>query len=78
MKVSAHAGKRFLERVMSKSTYTCMDVDFAMRYLEKILRDIVPASYAKPFVIPGFENYKAIYRDNTVITIIPKGEHYAN
>lgn len=73
MKVSIHAAQRFLERVMNKTTYTCIDVDFSVRYLEKILVDIVPASYAKPFVLPGFENYRAIYRDNTIITIIEKG-----
>ena len=76
MIVSTHAAKRFLERVMCKTTYTCIDVDFALRYLEKILIDTVPTSYAKPFVLPGFENFKAIYRDNTIITIIPKGDRY--
>ncbi len=75
MKITVHAAKRFLERVMNKSTYTCIDVDFTIRYLDKILVDIVPTSYAKPFVIPGFENYKAIYRDNTIITIISKGKN---
>ena len=76
MKVSAHAGQRFLERVMKKQNYTCLDVDFAIRYLTNLLKDVVVTSYAKPFVIPGFENYRAIYRENTVITIIPKGEKY--
>ena len=36
MKVSIHAGQRFLERVMTKKTYTCFDVDFAIEYLEKV------------------------------------------
>jgi len=76
MKVSAHAGERFLQRVMNKSQYTPMDIDFSIRYLEKIFKDIVPNSYARPFTIPGFENYRAIYRENTIITIIPKGEKY--
>ena len=74
MKVSVHAGERFLQRVMKKSQYTSMDIDFSIRYLEKLFKDIVPNSYARPFIIPGFENYRAIYRENTVITIIPKGE----
>jgi len=73
MRVSVHAAQRFLERVMKKSTYTSKDVGFTLRFLEKLLQDIVPTSYAKRFVIPGFENYRAIYRENTVITIIPKG-----
>ena len=42
MKVSIHAGQRFLERVMTKAIYTCFDVDFAIKYLEKILKDVGP------------------------------------
>ena len=76
MKVSVHAGERFLQRVMNRSKYTLVDIDFAIRYLEKVFKDIVPSSYAKSFIIPGFENYRVIHRDNTVITIIPKGEKY--
>ena len=69
MKVSIHVGHRFLEQLMNKASYTCIDVDFAVRYLEKILKDIVPSSYARPFAISSFENY----RDNTIVTIISKG-----
>ena len=76
MKVSAHAGQRFLERVMKKVNYTCIDVDFAIRYLEKLLQDVVPKSRSMRFVLPGFENFKVIYREGAVITIIPKGEKY--
>jgi len=74
MKVTVHAAQRFLERVMQKSTYTYRDVNFSIRYLEKLLQNVVVSSYAKPFVLPGFENYKAIYRANTLITIIQKEE----
>ena len=77
MKVSIHAGQRFLERVMTKETYTCFDVNFAIEYLEKILRDVVPTSRSTQFVLPGFENFKVVYREGSVITIIPKGDIYA-
>jgi len=73
MRVSIHAGQRFLERVMTKVTYTCFDVNFAIEYLEKILRDVVPTSSTTQFVLPGFENFKVVYREGNVITIIPKG-----
>ena len=76
MKVSIHAGQRFLERVMAKANYTCFDVNMAISYLEKIFQDVVPNSANKHFVIPGFENYRAVYRQNTIITIIPKGDIY--
>jgi len=73
MRVSIHAGKRFLERVMTKATYTCFDVEFAIEYLEKLLRDVVPANSTTHFVLPGFENFKAVYREGNIVTIIPKG-----
>jgi hypothetical protein len=73
MKVSIHAGQRFLERVMNKSKYTLIDVDFAVRYLEKTLSDIVPNSANKHFVLLDFQHYKAVYCQNTIVTIIPKG-----
>ena len=76
MKVSIHAGQRFLERVMTKVDYTCFDVDFAIEYLEKILRDVVPTSRSTLFVLPGFENFRVIYREGSVVTIIPKGTKY--
>ncbi len=76
MKVSIHAGQRFLERVMTKVDYTCFDVDFAIEYLEKILRDVVPTSRSTRFVLPGFENFRVIYREGSVVTIIPKGTKY--
>ena len=41
MRVSIHAGERFLQRVMQKATYTCFDVNFAIEYLEKALNDVV-------------------------------------
>lgn len=74
MIITIHAAQRFLERVMSKSDYTCFDIDFAMRYLDKVLKDVDPRGNTDGFVLPGFEKFKVIYKDNTVITIIPKGD----
>lgn len=76
MVITTHAAQRFLERVMSKAKYTCFDIQFAMDYLNKVLKDVSPNSRSAHFVLPGFENYKVVYRDNTVITIIPKGDRH--
>jgi len=76
MKISIHAGQRFLERVMAKSDYTCFDVNMAIQYLEKVFKDVVPNSFNKHFVVPGFENFKAVYSNNTIITIIPKARKH--
>lgn len=78
MKISYHAAQRFLERVMTKTKYSHQDVEFAMRYLEKLLEDVVVCSPVKHFVLPGFEEYKAVYRENVVVTIISKDSHYAH
>jgi len=76
MRITTHAAKRFLERVMSKKTYTCIDIDFAIRFLEKVLRDVVPTGSATSFALPSFENFRVIYKEGSVITIIPKGDKY--
>jgi len=73
MKVSYHAGQRFLERVIKKVNYTKYEVHRTVEYLERILSDVLLNSYAKPFALPGFENdFQVINRDNVAITIIPK------
>jgi hypothetical protein len=74
MKITIHAAQRFLERVISKENYTCFDVNFAINYLEKLLQDVVITKKLAFIVLPGFEQYRAIYRDNTIITIVPKGK----
>ena len=40
MKVSLHAGERFLQRVMVKNSYSCFNINFAIKYLEKVLQDM--------------------------------------
>ena len=76
MKVTVHAGERFLQRVMSKANYTCFDINMAIAYLEKVLKDVVPRGNTTQFVLPGFENFRVVYRENSVITIIPKGDKH--
>ena len=78
MRITIHAAQRFLERVMSKETYSYLDVDFAMRFLTKLLSDVVPTGSATSFALPSFEDYKVIYKEGSVITIIPKGERYVH
>jgi len=72
MIITTHAAERFLQRVMSKATYTCFDIKFAIDYLQKVLKDVVPSSNAMQFVLPGFEHFRAVYKGGYVVTIIPK------
>ena len=76
MKVSIHAWQRFLERVMLKANYTCFDINMAINYLEKVLKNVVPTGKSTQFALPGFENFRVVYRENSVITIIPKGDKH--
>ena len=48
----------------------------AIAYLEKVLKDVVPRGNITQFVLPGFENFKVVHRENTAITIIPKGDRH--
>lgn len=72
MRISVHAAQRFLERVMNKESYTTLDIDFAIRYLQKSLQNVVPQRKTKYFVLPEFQDYKAVYIENTLVTIVPK------
>lgn len=74
MNISLHASERFLQRVMKRTEYSFKDILFAMEFLEKLLKDVVPTGFSKHFVLPEFKNYKVVYRENTVITIVPKGK----
>ena len=51
-------------------------VNMTIAYLEKALKDVVPRGNRTQFVSPGFENFRVVYRKNSVITIIPKGDRH--
>ncbi len=72
MKVTFHATKRFLERVLNQTHYSQTELMSAKQQLEDIFTSVVPGSYGRPFPLPQFKGYKVIHRDNIVIMIIPK------
>jgi hypothetical protein len=76
MQITYHAAQRFLQRVMNKVDYKKSDVHFAKEFLKKLLSDVIPRGKTSYFVLPGFENFRVVYREGSVITIIPKGERY--
>ncbi|MEA3491484.1 MAG: hypothetical protein U9R27_06255 [Campylobacterota bacterium] len=70
MRVSYHAGERFLQRVFKFRDYTKKQVLNAMKLIE---RDISHIEYRHSnFVLPSFPNYRCIVADNTLVTIVPK------
>ncbi len=72
MYISIHAARKFLKRVIVKESYTCFKVDFAIKFLQKLLQGMVSTGVDVHFVISRFKNYKAVYYQNTIVTIISK------
>ncbi len=72
MKVTYHATQRFLERVLHKVKYSKKEFYETKQLLEKVFEHVVPGSYARSFVLPGYKGYKVVHQDNTVITILEK------
>lgn len=72
MKVTYHATKRFLERVLNKVKYSKKEFYETKKMLEEMFTNIVPSSYARPFALPGHKGFKVIHQDDTVITILEK------
>ena len=72
MKVTYHAIKRFLERVLNKSKWTREEFCAARDELEKMFASVVPGSYGRGFPLPDYKGYQVMHRDNTVITILNK------
>ncbi len=70
LKVSYHAGERFLQRVFEFSNYTKKEVINAIKLISKDTQNIQHRS--KNFILPSFPNFQAIISENTLVTIIPK------
>ena len=76
MKVTYHATKRFLQRVMKKERWTRKEYFKVKQQLEEIFMSVVPGSYARPFALPQYKGYVVVHQDNTVITILEKDQAY--
>ena len=72
MKVTYHAIKRFLERVLHKTKWTRAEFNAARVELEKMFASIIPGSYGRGFPLPDYKGFQVVHRDNTVITILDK------
>ena len=70
MRVSYHAGERFLQRVFNFKDYTKKQVTNAIKLIEKDISNI--EYHSSNFVLPSFPNYRCVVADNTLVTIIPK------
>ena len=76
MKVTYHATKRFLQRVMKKEHWSREEFRQIKQQLEEMFMSVVPGSYTRPFALPVYKGYVVVHQDNTVITILEKDQHY--
>ena len=68
--VTYHAGERFLQRVFNFTSYSKKEVIKAINLLTKDISTV--QHQGQNFVLPSFPDYRAIVRDNALVTIIPK------
>ena len=76
MKVTYHATKRFLQRVLKKEHYTMQEFYQMKKQLEKLFAGIIPGSYTRPFALPNYKGYVVVHQGDTVITILEKDHRY--
>ena len=76
MKVTYHATKRFLQRVLKKERYTREEFLHMKRELEEMFASVIPGSYTRPFALPDFKGYVVVHQGDTVITILEKDHRY--
>jgi len=72
MRVSVHATKRFLQRVLKKESYTSKELRDIYFYLNEMIKNIIPRSYRGYCAFPGNSNFVIAYQENTATTILPK------
>lgn len=72
MRVTLHAAERFLQRVFKMAEYSHEDLMRAIQLLERETSTILFNSYRKNVILPSFNDYVAVTKEHTVLTIIDK------
>lgn len=70
LRVTYHAGERFLQRVFDVSSYTMQEVKNAMRLISKDIKDVQHNCLSFP--LPSFPSHRAIVKNGALVTIIAK------
>jgi len=72
MKVTVHAGERFLQRVFNKNRYSQLELMRAIKLLERETDNIVFNECRKNLLLPSFNNFVAVIKNQTIVKIINK------
>ena len=71
-KITQHATIRFLQRVFKIKEPTTQEIQRAKILLEKDLKDVYINPLNFYLVLPSFSNFKAVVKNNTLVTILNK------
>ncbi len=71
MHITYHAGERFLQRVFDYTSYGKKEVFHAMELLKRDLHNLQLRNKSR-VVLPSFPDFYGVFRQNTLVTIIPK------
>ena len=71
MKITYHAGQRFLQRVLKFTSYSQIQINNAMKLLELDLFNIERRNKHR-VILPSFPDFYGVFVENTLVTVIPK------
>lgn len=71
MRITYHAGERFLQRVLGLTTYSKKEILRAMRLLKRDFYHL-ELRHSMRVVLPSFPDFYGVFQDKTLVTIIPK------
>jgi len=71
MKITYHAGERFLQRVLGFTTYSRKHISNAIHLLERDLYQLQLRNKTR-VILPSFPDFYGVFKENTLVTIIPK------
>jgi hypothetical protein len=71
MKITYHAGERFLQRVFGFTSYSKTHINNAMQLLERDLYNLQLRNKSR-VILPSFPDFYGVFQQNTLVTVIPK------
>jgi hypothetical protein len=71
MHITYHAGERFLQRVFQYTAYKKRQVLNAIQLLKRDFEN-VDTRNKKYVVVPTFPDFYGVFKQNTLVTVIPK------
>lgn len=71
MKITYHAGQRFLQRVFKFTSCSQTQIVNAMKLLERDLFNVERRNKSR-VILPSFPDFHGVFVENALVTVIPK------